>query len=189
LGRTYARGAYIAPYFAERQNRLSPLEALFSAFLYRASPLTKAYGEGGDWYYQTATLSFYRERFEEKASSISAEIVPVPGTGAGIKTVKKGTRKDQKTGNFFSGVPPKGAGEFLREYKAGILSLTGTGEPGRSIFPGELSGKNRMLLATVLPLAAAIKGRGVTNAALFEALGAWCASEIDRVLAAWGERP
>ncbi len=41
-GKSYARGTYIYGYFGQSQSRLSPLEALFSGFLFRGS-----HGEGG----------------------------------------------------------------------------------------------------------------------------------------------
>ncbi|MDR0602575.1 MAG: DUF115 domain-containing protein [Treponema sp.] len=181
-GLLYARGTYLYPYFGERQNRLSPLEALFSGFLYRNPSLKRVRRENGDWYYETDTLSFYRRQFEEKAAGLSSgKAGDVSGRGEVINITGPRERRI-----FSAGVPRTSAREFLRRYRADIRGLK-TG--GRRV-PGDLSAEERLLLATLLPGAAAFKGRNnrVKTAELLEELTSWCAGEIDRVLAAWGER-
>ncbi|MDR1908684.1 MAG: DUF115 domain-containing protein, partial [Spirochaetaceae bacterium] len=49
LGKTYARGIYLYPWFERRQNRLAPQEAQASSFLYRDGALAKCGGPGA-WY-------------------------------------------------------------------------------------------------------------------------------------------
>ncbi|MDR2369938.1 MAG: DUF115 domain-containing protein [Treponema sp.] len=179
-GLVYAKGTYIHPYFAERQNRLSPLEALFSAFLYRNPSLQKTCRENGNWYYETGTLSFYRKKLEEKAARSAAEVFPVPGKGAAVGIIKREPRVPRELRIFAAGAAKKGAAEFLREYRAGILAL-----PLKSglRIPGGLADDQRLLLATLLPQAAAIKGRNnIRTAELLGEVAAWCADEIDRVL-------
>ncbi|MDR3248522.1 MAG: DUF115 domain-containing protein, partial [Treponema sp.] len=73
-GRTYARGTYIFPYFEIRQNRLKPLEGLFSQFLYR-SPLEKVYSAEHSWYYETTTMRRYREFLEAKAERMVPQLL------------------------------------------------------------------------------------------------------------------
>jgi hypothetical protein len=183
-GLVYAKGTYIHPYFAERQDRLSPLEALFSSFLYRNPSLQKTSRENGNWYYETSTLSFYRKKLEEKASRSAAEVFPVPGKGAAVSIIKQEPRIPRELRIFSAGAAKKGAAEFLLEYRAGIKAL-----PLKSglRIPGGLSDEERLLLATLLPQAAAIKGRDsrITTAELLGEVISWCADEIDKVLKAW----
>jgi len=100
---TYARGAYIYPFFEKKQGRLSPLEAQLSAFLYRAPFLPPAKQEEADapqqnYYRETAQFRFYRKKFEEKAAAMNAHITAVKGQGAPIvleqKTAQTGGSKD-----------------------------------------------------------------------------------------------
>ncbi|MDR1286257.1 MAG: DUF115 domain-containing protein [Treponema sp.] len=178
-GLMYARGTYLYPYFGERQNRLSPLEGLFSGFLYRNPSLAKVRRENGDWYYETDTLSFYRKRFEEKAARLSSgKDRPAAGGSAVISVTGPRERRI-----FSAGVPRTSAAEFLERYRADIRDL---GRGNRRI-PAGLSPGERLILATLLPGAAAFKGRNsrIRTAELLEEVTAWCEGEIDRVLAAW----
>ncbi|MDR1618062.1 MAG: DUF115 domain-containing protein, partial [Treponema sp.] len=77
LGKTYARGTYIFPLFGGKQNRLTPLEGLFSSFLYRV-PLEKKAPPGApdNWYYETETLKRYRLKLEEKAAVMYPRLIP-----------------------------------------------------------------------------------------------------------------
>ncbi|MDR0997985.1 MAG: DUF115 domain-containing protein, partial [Treponema sp.] len=165
LGRTYARGTYIYPYFEVRQNRLNPLEALHSAFLYR-SPLERISredsGDGASWYYETATLRRYRELLEE--ISMTSRVRPVPGLGAPIRIRRNpgvpGPGGDSLAGGFsaFRAGPPRtGAGEFIAAYRNRILALE---SPGAEGIRGEgMDRESRLVLATLLPLAAALRRR------------------------------
>jgi hypothetical protein len=167
-GRTYAKGAYIVPLFAKRQNRLLPLEAQVSAFLYR-SPLEKK-GEGASWFYETARLRFYRERFEEKAAGLAAAVSAAPGLGARLYLERKTPARGHATGTPHEGPPARGAEEFLAFYRGKIEALNPA-----------VRGPE---LLTLLPLAAALKrNRPELNAqALVEAAKAHAAAEIDKAL-------
>jgi hypothetical protein len=77
LGMPYARGTYFYPLFERRQNRLSPLEAGVSSFLYRVPFLQPENGESRAAVspcYETPALRFYRKSFEKKASAMEAQI-------------------------------------------------------------------------------------------------------------------
>ncbi|MFA6508034.1 MAG: 6-hydroxymethylpterin diphosphokinase MptE-like protein, partial [Treponemataceae bacterium] len=82
-GASYARGTYIHPYFQRMQNRLQPIEGLFSSFVYRNEALRKENGLNG-WRYETKPLVGYRVRLEHLAENIDARIVPMEGGGAPI---------------------------------------------------------------------------------------------------------
>jgi hypothetical protein len=185
LGQTYARGTYIYPYFGKQQNRFNPLEALFSAFLYRSPSLTRI-SRGDSWYYETAVLRAYRERLEEKSRSIGAEVVPVPGLGAPLAAGGGGKAGFPHTVRLFSpGRASMGAKDFLARYRGDIKNLPPV-KTGISAYLGGLNPGETLILATLLPSAAAIQHRHPEFGAgeLFESLRTGCLGEIDLVLAA-----
>ena len=210
LGSTYARGTYIYPFFENRQNRLLPLEAQASAFLYR-TPLEKREnhaakwdiwrGHGGTtedterkdgknnhtWYYETGTMKRYRERLEEKCKHMDAALVPVEGLGAPIRA-RQIENLRQNTKKFSCGKAMMKAEDFLRFYREGIARLP---EPGKNAaeYLALLSDEQRIVLTTLLPTAAAIKhGLAIRckSAANFrevlEETRTFCLAEIDTVL-------
>jgi len=178
-GVTYARGTYIYPIFESRQNRLLPLEAQASAFLYR-TPLEKK--ENLTWYYETGTMKNYRERLEEKCRRMEAALIPVEGLGALI-SVRQGENLRHNTKTFTYGKTMMKAEDFLRFYREEIANLP---EPLKNsgVYLSLLSDKQRIVLTTILPTAAAEKKR--KSAAgfreVFEETRAFCLAEIDTVL-------
>ena len=155
-GKVYARGTYIFPFFEKKQNRLGPLESLFSAFLYRGPFLAP---EGNINYYETASLRFYRECFEEQARSLPAHISAEPGLGPPLRleAVNTGVRVTAQ-----SDTPPRyaklSAADFLHQYRVSLESLP---LPGTNIgaYMLTLPPAARQILATLLPLIAALKYR------------------------------
>ncbi|MDR2552018.1 MAG: DUF115 domain-containing protein [Treponema sp.] len=134
LGRTYARGTYIYPYFENLQSRFQPLEAQHSAFLYRDSSLKKQREAGSPWYYETQSLRFYREYLNLKMAALEQ---------------KNGLRREI---SFFSSGPfRQSAGDFLRTYKKSIEGLRSFEDLGSE------NPEERELAATLLPLAAAVR--------------------------------
>jgi hypothetical protein len=225
LGRTYARGTYIFPYFEVLQNRLEPLEALFSRFLYR-SPLEKRIlfrdrqpdsGESaGSWYYETETLVRYRESLE--AAGGGARLIPADGLGAPVGRTGEGPCRNRgspapppgfpakagkpgkalgstagpaggATVGFATGsadgsaagsaVPP--AREFLAAYREKIRALPLPAGTGAGIYLAALGDEGRQILATLLPLAAALRQKepGVET---IERTRSYSIAAIDRVL-------
>ncbi|MDR3172683.1 MAG: DUF115 domain-containing protein [Treponema sp.] len=191
LGRTYARGTYIFPYFEIRQNRLCPLEALFSNFLYR-SPLEKKVPPQADearrstearrsiearpcnkaWYYETETLIRYREVLEAKVERMKA----LPAGGLRLNPPPR------------PGSPPKApalsARDFLSDYREKIRSLPAMKSGSAADYPAGLSGGERQILATLLPLTAALRRKDprLKGATIIEETRNYSVSAIDRVL-------
>jgi uncharacterized Rossmann fold enzyme len=200
LGRSYARGTYIYPYFAKQQNRLKPLEALFSAFLYRDPSLTRRAVPAGSvpggsqscgfddnqsrepWYYETKALRMYRERLEAKIPALHAELVPIPGGGAPIAAAK-GNAGQRPLALVSPGRASMRAAEFLDRYRKSIAALPPMrGRP--SAYPGGLGAEERLILTTLLPTAAAIRSRHpeLKDGGLLEELRRYCLRELESVL-------
>jgi len=168
---TYARGTYIYPYFNRKQTRLSPTEAQLSAFLYRSPFLPSEDGQKKD-YYETASLRFYRKKLEEKAAAMNVEIKSEPGFGAPIKLSY--TRKNAEVQNpaYKENKSTISGTSFLEQYRKDIAALP----------PGKLNEKERQILTTILPAAAALKHRGIANNnELIEATKHYCIKQIDKV--------
>jgi hypothetical protein len=181
LGRSYARGTYIYPYFENRQNRFSPLEELFSAFLYRSPSLKRVEGKSA-WYYETRSLTMYRRGVEEK--KFRAELIPVPGLGPPLDIRKN--REPFSPGEFSlfaAGRASMGAGEFLDTYRRDIRALP-LPRGGAAAYLEKLNPREKQILITLIPEAAAIKRRRpeLNTAELFEAVQDYCLGEIGRVL-------
>jgi hypothetical protein len=185
-GLTYARGTYIYPYFDTRQNRFSPVESLFSAFLYRSPSLTRVETENS-WYYRTNILSRYREGLEEKARSLGT-VQAVPGMGPSLEVEKKSPFPSVFPATslfhlFSCGPVTKSAGDFLGEYQKKIQSLPLLREAFRK-FPENLPEEERLLLATLLPAGAALKRRrpDLRGETVLEEARSFCLNEINRLL-------
>ena len=188
--RTYARGTYIYPYFEKKQDRLSPLEALFSSFLYRSPFLPpenrdKKLGQKQN-YYETFSLRFYRKKFEEKAAMMGAQITAAEGQGASIDLSRKMPRNGGSANP--SGITvktPDAAGisavEFLEQYRGDIAALPKASGAGCL---RQLNIKDRQVFTTLLPYAAALKYRSPTlkTGDLIEETKLICIEAIDRVM-------
>jgi hypothetical protein len=210
-GRIYARGSYVYPFFERRQNRLSPFEALLSAFLYRSpflpaenagagapfgdnpGPGRRGTGGSGRRCYETAAMRMYRRRLEEKAAHMEANVYPVPGRGAPIKI--RQDREKQRRGEhasrvltiFASGRARMGAAEFLSLYRSGLAALE-IPRTGIGAFLQNPDAEKRELLTTLLPQAAAFRRRrpGLSAAEILREVKEYSLGEIDRVLRAGG---
>ena len=185
--RTYAKGTYIYLFFEKKQNRLSPLESLFSSFLYR-SPFLPS--ENNDEksnqkqnYYETTSLRFYRKKFEEKAATMDAQITAVEGQGAPINLLRKTPHSAGDTAPFTAGRARTSCVNFLEQYRGDIAALP---RAGGADYLRHLNAKDRQVFTTLLPYAAALKHRNpvLKTEDLIEETKCRCKEEIDRVLAA-----
>jgi len=181
--RTYARGTYIYPFFERKQNRLSPLEALFSAFLYRSPFLPPEKSDQKQSYFETSQLRFYRKKLEEKAAAMEAQITAAPGYGAPININKKqGPKKyDRLSCGEVKGIKTDSI-KFLEQYRNDINSLPAVNSAD---YLHKLNINNRRIFITLLPFAAALKHRNPALKIfdLIEETKQHCMLEIDRVLA------
>lgn len=181
--RTYARGTYIYPFFEKKQNRLSPMESLFSAFLYR-SPFLPSENKNCN---ETAQLRFYRQKFEEKAAAMNAEITAAPGGGAPVNLSRKKTHNAAPV-PFAAGKARITGGEFLEQYCGKIAALPAAGSletSGDNNYFQNLSAEDRQIFFTLLPGMAALKHRNpkLKTQELIEEIKRLSMSEIVRVAA------
>ncbi|MDR0562462.1 MAG: DUF115 domain-containing protein [Spirochaetaceae bacterium] len=182
LGRTYSRGTYIYPYFEVRQHRLSTLESLFSAFLFR-SPVLNRVDRGDAWYYETPTLTQYRALLEEKTASLRTAVIPVKGMGAVLKVRPNRADNPNTIWLFAPGSSSMSAEDFLSDYREKIRGLPAM--QGRAwSYRRTLNRQDNLIFTTLLPASAAIKRRNprLHNEELFEAVRNYCVKEIDKLL-------
>jgi len=176
---SYARGTYIYPYFYKKQNRLSPIEAQFSTFLYR-SPFLPPQDEENKNYYETASLRFYREKLEEKASTMPANISCAQGEGAPVNLQKKPNTQTAPCANF-DVKETKSGSDFLEQYSKDIAALPGA--KGKESYMENLNANERQVFTTLLPYAAALKKRNMdlSREDLIEETKRRSVEEIERV--------
>ncbi|MDR2494280.1 MAG: DUF115 domain-containing protein [Spirochaetaceae bacterium] len=182
LGRAYSRGTYLFPYFAARQNRLSPLETLFSGFLFRSPELVKVNREE-HWYYENPTLREYRKLLEEKTGNIRALVVPVKGLGAPLALREQQAPPPHTIRLFAPGGSSVRAADFLFEYGEKLRNLPKVAQSAWA-YLRRLTSEESLLLATLLPGAVAIKRRnpGLKTAELLEETVTYYTREIEKVL-------
>jgi len=180
---SYARGTYVYPFFEKKQNRLSPLEALFSRFLYRSPFLPVQASAGHRQYYETAQLRSYREKLEEKAGAMSAQITAAHGQGAPIDLSRK-SRNAQIAGSAHSATKTAEISgiEFLEQYRNDIAALPAADDCDYTL---RLNAKERLVYTTLLPYAASLKKRNTAlkTKDLIEETKHSCICDIERVLA------
>jgi len=187
---SYARGTYIYPFFTQRQNRLCPLEAKFSAFLYRSSFLPRENtNENAEHcptslYYETSQLRFYRKKLEKKASLMAAQVSCARGLGAPINIQKnERAQRAAKTLPFSAAQgAEKSVAVFLEQYRNDIASLPECGE-GEN-YMKKLDLDQRRIFTTMLPYTAAIRKRepNLKLADLIRETKRRCVEEIVKVL-------
>ena len=173
FGQTYAKGSYVYPYFEKKQKRLDTLEGLSSTFLYR-TPLSKKFNDK-NWYYENASLSFYREQLEQKSIHADFELIHRQGSGAPIKLLSQ-TSKIKKSNLFTYGKYLINAEDFLSEYMNNIISLP-LSEPYNE--------KHINIFTTLLPAAAALRHRDphLNKKDLLEKTKNYCIEKIKKTLA------
>jgi hypothetical protein len=184
LGRTYARGTYIYPFFERKQDRLSPLEAGLSSFLYR-SPFLPPENEAPPGRvspcYETASLRFYRKSFEEKASGMEAEVFAESGLGIPLEIRGKAGGpfvSDRQAADFTPVNAAADSGEFLDRYGKAVKALPIFGHNMN------LNSDERQVFTTLLPLIAAVKRRcpELSTRELVESVKYYCVDKIERAL-------
>jgi len=174
MGKTYARGAYIYSYFNKLMSRYTPLEALHSAFLYRDTSMQK-YNSGtalldgteqDNWYYQTRSLQFYKEKAEQR-------ILYIKNTAS-------------RPLSFFSAGPVNlSAVDFLKQYRISLEKLSSF-DPllnQKQNEPSSGAGQ-RELLTSLLPLAAYIRrtNPSLNSIELFELVKTTSLYELDKII-------
>ncbi|MDR1838383.1 MAG: DUF115 domain-containing protein [Treponema sp.] len=186
--RTYARGTYIYPFFEKKQNRVSPMEALFSTFLYRSLFLPpENEGNQKQNYHETSSLRFYRKKLEEKASMIDAQISYAKGLGAHINLYKTPNRIKQAETSMSAKKTNGGASNiacgavFLEQYRDDIAALP---EAKNQDYLNRLNSKERQIFTTLLPYIAFNKRRNpnLKTEELIEITKRRCIEEIDMVM-------
>ena len=193
-GKIYAKGTYVFPYFERRQNRLSPLEAQVSAFLFRSPflPDDSAESPAGLRRYEMATMRSYRLSFERKVSEVDVEVSVMPGLG--IPPVIRRNPLPRSPGNnaacdFALGKPAASAVEFLEGYRRDIDALPPMcKERETSAYLQGLNADAEQVFTTLLPQMAALKHRRpeLSPSEVFDAVKRYCIDEIGRTLNSYG---
>jgi hypothetical protein len=197
-GKSYARGTYIYGYFDQSQSRLSPMESLFSGFLFRGSDMETELGKGpgGEIYsrYLTKPLMAYRVHLENFAAKSPMRIQPLPGKGVSIKAPAARKRPESRLRRVFAaGSAPCPAAAFLELYAKDLRALPPPRNPAISYLLS-LTPRERDLWTTLLPSASAFQRetgragsdpalRGMDASGLLETTRSWALLTIEAALA------
>jgi len=189
-GKSYARGTYIYGYFDRCQSRTSPLESLFSGFLFRGTDMDRETGIdlSGRTYtrYLTKPLMAYREHLERFSAQSPMLVVPLEGKGVRISVpgAAKGPSARMRS-VFAAGSASCPAAEFLRTYAEELRALPAPRGPAIP-YIGSLGNHARDLWTTLLPAASAFQREsgddGVDAAELLEATREWAIRTVEEAL-------
>jgi hypothetical protein len=193
-GKSYARGTYIYGYFGMFQSRVSPLESLFSGFLFRGSDMERETGVAADGErysrYLTKPLMAYREHLEQFAERSPMAIRPLPGKGVTIRSpqspIGAPPRRDGVIRRVFAaGSASCPASVFLERYANDLRALPLPRDPAVPYLVS-LAPKERDLWTTLLPSASAFqRGAGLDGmdaAGLLERTRNWAIETVEEAL-------
>lgn len=183
-GKTYARGTYIYDVFLGKQSRLTPLESILSAFMFRNTNLEKKIDSRG-WRYETPSLTTYRIRLEKLAQILPVPITAAEGGGSPLILPSLSPPAASNTLSVFGpGRENLSAQEFLAEYSKKIRLLPSPKGIPFGRYLTHCSIEELELLMTLAPLAAALRHRHkeISLWELFEILISTALTEIDQFL-------
>jgi len=157
LGKSYARGTYIYPYFLSRSNRFNPSENSFVSFIFYNKQTISTKKEFGISYSTTPMIS-YKKRLEQASLNINASIKQIPGLGDTLILPfnNKNRSRSNITPYFSAGSNSVDYKIFLYNYKKELQLLP---IPGISLseYFSKLNSNQKDLCTTLYPAAAALR--------------------------------
>ena len=182
-GSTYARGTYIHALFNKGQDRLHPMESLFSAFLFRNDHLLKVIDEKL-WRYETKPLINYRKKLEILSGTLQTTLNVMAGNGAPIQVRAQNRMQFSNIRPVFaSGEAVQSGTAFLQYYSDRIQGLPEF-EGTLPQYLQQLNENDRDVFTTLLPLAAFIrqKNHGISLRDLIQAVKIQAIDQITSLL-------
>lgn len=195
-GKSYARGTYIYGYYDRLQERLAPMEGLFSGFVFRNADVYRETATDSSFgsyaRYLTKPLIAYKEHLERFAAASPMEIVPMRGKGVEIHVPARAAHVRRERRMFAAGPARCGAAEFLVGYMDSLKALPPPRDPAVS-YLASLGREERDLWTTLLPAASSFQrsaGREfpLAPAELLEATRTWAISAVEEALSEVAER-
>lgn len=185
LGKSYARGTYLYPYFTSLSSRSMPLEHAFLDFLYRNDTLTRS-SEGDGFTYTTRPMLNYRSRLNRLGSDLDSTLYHYQYDGDVLvspRQVADTCRQRISSPLFGAGTASMDWDELLSQYDAGLAALP---EAGYSypLYRSRLSEEQQFLCLTLFPACAAIRketnndSRSYPGARIIHAAASWTRSFI-----------
>jgi hypothetical protein len=189
-GKSYSRGTYIYGYYDRSQARLSPLESLFSGFVFRNPMVYREEDRDSDGRsftrYLTKPLMAYREHLEAFAARTSMAIVPLRGKGVEIRTPRARATGQRERRVFAPGPAAGTASTFLKDYLDGLRALPSPRDPAM-LYLGGLGPADRDLWTTLLPTASAFQRaagpKGMKASDLLGTTRSWAVTVVEEALA------
>ncbi len=180
MGRPYAKGTYLYPYFQSRSARTGGSEDSFWRFINSSRPRRES--SGGSWRLRTASMDHYRESLEKTISSPDANVVQEDGDGVPLRTSGASrTHAPSSRGKFASllsaGKASVGWKEFLKGYVGRLESLPPLNGPPQD-YLADLCTEDRQAWATLLPSAATFRGNAEDGPKAVEEARKWT---LDRI--------
>jgi len=185
-GKSYARGTYLYDFFQLKENRLSPVEAGFYAFLFRSPDIHRVKTPSG-WRYESPLFTLYRDRLVVMMHAMDSAVIPILGPGLPIPQWNPPSMHAPADRPSSAWKPSSSLcdwKEFLSDYAEKLAKLSGfSSSPGR--FFAQLNDSDRQLWTTLLPVAARCSfepGGPLPGPAALEAAREWAMSRSRRAV-------
>lgn len=180
LGRPYARGTYLYPFFQHRSERKSPSENAFWDFIARSRPRREEDARG--WRLRTAAMDHYRESLENYARTLPIQVVGEPGDGV-LLNGASGRREPRNAIRQLIAAGPARAGwrEVLEGYRRRLRALPPLVGPPQD-YLAALDTEERQTWATLLPGAAGFRKEANDGPSAVEASRLWTLHRLETFL-------
>ena len=178
MGKPYARGSYIYPYFEMSALRTAGIESRMMDFVLHNRSIIKEYSDTG-YRYISKPMIHYKKSLEAKTSAISARVIPIPGDGVQLTLSEKKDKHHRGFTLMSAGSSLRSRKEFMKEYRTSVNTLpviNGT-------IPEYLESldRNQMdILITLLPAAAQFRKSSDTGREALNRAREWTLSLLDR---------
>ena len=178
MGKPYARGSYIYPYFQKSTVRTAGIESLFMDFVLHNKSIIKEKTHKG-FRYISKPMIHYKRSLEAKSSSISARVVSIPGDGV---TLDLPSLKGKRNDGFMlmsAGSSINSRIDFMKEYRGAVSTLpiidAAITEYLDSLDRGQMD-----ILITLLPAAAQFRKSCDSGREALNRAREWTISLLDR---------
>ena len=177
LGRPYAAGTYIFPYFHSRSTRITSAESDFRSFIANSHPRRE--NSGGGWRWRTALMDHYRDSLEKSVNRLNCTFTHEPGDGPRVNQSPRPPRPNgERIPSILSGGPVKtGRRDFIGDYRRRLEELPRFSGSPRDYLAG-LSPENRQVWATLLPQAAGFREKCIDGPSAVEQARDWTIKRI-----------
>ena len=180
MGKPYARGSYIYPYFHKLSDRTAGIETLFLDFVLHNKSIEKERTEYG-FRYISKPMIHYKRSLESKAAGIPAAVVNIPGDGVELSLPSNSKSTKQGIMLMSAGSSINSRTDFMKQYKAYVKALPVI-DGGINQYLDNLDRNQTDILMTLLPAAAQFRKSSDSGREALNRAREWTLELLERSL-------